>query len=120
MISTRVHGIIDYATAALLILSPYLFGFATGGIEHWIVEIVGVALLGMSLLTRYELAVKRVIPLGTHLAADMAAGALLAVSPWLFGFADIIWWPHLLIGLMEIVVALMTRRVTEYDIEGRP
>jgi hypothetical protein len=113
MISTRAHGMIDYATAALLILSPYLFGFATGGIEHWIVEIVGVALLGMSLLTRYELSVAKVIPLGTHLAVDLGAGVLLAVSPWLFGFADVIWWPHLLIGLMEIAVSVLTRRVPD-------
>jgi hypothetical protein len=113
MISTRLHGVIDYATAALLILSPYLFGFATGGIEHWIVEIVGVALLGMSLLTRYELSVAKVISLGTHLAVDLAAGVLLALSPWLFGFADVIWWPHLLIGLMEIAVSLLTRRVPD-------
>ncbi len=26
---TRVHGVIDYLTGALLIRAPYLFGFAT-------------------------------------------------------------------------------------------
>ncbi len=113
MISTRTHGVIDYVTAALLILSPYLFGFATGGIEHWIVEIVGVALLGMSLVTRYELSIAKIIPLRAHLGVDLAAGILLAVSPWLFGFAEVIWWPHLLIGLMEIAVSLLTRRVPD-------
>jgi hypothetical protein len=113
MISTRTHGVIDYVTAALLILSPYLYGFATGGIEHWIVEIVGVALLGMSLVTRYELSIAKIIPLRAHLGVDLAAEVLLAVSPWLFGFAEVIWWPHLLIGLMEIAVSLLTRRVPD-------
>ena len=35
------------------------------------------------------------------------------ISPWLFGFADIIWWPHLLIGLTEIFVPMVTRREEE-------
>ncbi len=64
----------------------------------------------MSAITRYELSVAKIIPLGAHLGVDLATGILLAISPWLFGFADVIWWPHLLVGLMEIVVSLMTER----------
>lgn len=112
MIDTKTHGIIDYVTGALLIVAPYLFGFATGGIEQWLPQLLGVAIIVMSLLTRYELSVAKVIPLKVHLGVDMASGALLAVSPWLFGFADVIWWPHLLVGLMEIIVPLMTDRNT--------
>lgn len=110
ILSTRAHGVIDYLTGALLILAPYLFGFATGGVEQWLPQILGVAILVMSLITRYELSVAKIIPLGAHLGVDAAGGLLLAVSPWLFGFAEIIWWPHLLIGLMEIVVAAITER----------
>jgi SPW repeat len=102
--------VIDYLTGALLILAPYLFGFATGGIEQWLPQILGVALIGMSLITRYELSVAKIIPLGVHLGVDVVAGILLAISPWLLGFAEVIWWPHLLVGLMEIVVAAITER----------
>lgn len=110
MIDTRTHGIVDYVTGVLLILAPYLFGFATGGIEQWLPQLLGATTIVMSLLTRDELAVARIIPLRIHLGVDMLSGALLAASPWLFGFADMIWWPHLLVGLMEIVVPLVTRR----------
>ena len=110
ILSTRAHGVIDYLTGALLILAPYLFGFASGGVEQLLPQILGLAILGMSLITRYELSVAKIIPLGVHLAVDFAGGLLLAVSPWLFGFAEIVWWPHLLIGLMEIVVAAVTQR----------
>ncbi len=110
ILSTRAHGIIDYLTGALLILAPYLFGFSTGGIEQLLPQILGLAILGMSLITRYELSAAKIIPLGVHLTVDFVGGLLLAVSPWLFGFAEIIWWPHLLIGLMEIVVAVITQR----------
>ncbi|HEV7436256.1 MAG TPA: hypothetical protein VGO22_15500 [Pseudorhizobium sp.] len=110
MISTRTHGIIDYLTGGLLILAPYLFGFATGEIEQWLPQVIGATIIAMSLLTKYELSVARVIPLNVHLGVDVLGGILLAASPWLFGFSDLIWWPHLLIGIMEIVVPLMTRR----------
>lgn len=62
----------------------------------------------MSLVTNYELSVAKLLQLKVHLGVDMESGVLLAISPWLFGFAQVIWWPHLLVGLMEIVVPLMT------------
>lgn len=110
MISTRTHGIIDYATGALLLVAPYLFGFANGGIAQWLPQLLGAMTIVMSLFTDYELSISKAIPLRVHLGMDMVSGALLALSPWLFGFAGLIWWPHLLVGLMEIVVPLMTRR----------
>lgn len=114
IIGTRAHGVIDYLTGILLILAPWLFGFATGGVEQWLPQLLGAMTIVMSLLTRYELSIAKVIPLNVHLGLDMASGALLAVSPWLFGFAGIIWWPHLLVGLMEIVIPLMTRRQPDF------
>lgn len=48
-----------------------------------------------------------------HLLLDVASGALLAVSPWLFGFSDRVLWPHLILGLLEIGAGLMTRTVPE-------
>lgn len=110
MIDTRTHGILDYATGALLLAAPYLFGFATGGIEQWLPQHLGAMTIAMSLFTDYELSISRAIPLRVHLGMDMVSGALLAVSPWLFGFAGLIWWPHLLVGLVEIVVPMLTRR----------
>ena len=110
MIDTRTHGILDYATGALLLAAPYLFGFATGGIEQWLPQLLGAMTIAMSLFTDYELSISRAIPLRVHLGMDMLSGALLAVSPWLFGFAGLIWWPHLLVGLVEIVVPMLTRR----------
>jgi hypothetical protein len=116
MIDTKTHGIIDYLTGALLIIAPYIFGFATGGVEQWLPQLLGAMIIVMSLLTRYELSVAKVIPLKVHLGVDVAGGVLLAVSPWLFGFAEVVWLPHLLIGLMEIVVPLITRRDARVDV----
>jgi hypothetical protein len=40
-------------------------------------------------------------PMAVHNFIDIAAGALLAASPWIFGFADEtanVWVPHLVVG----------------------
>ncbi len=108
-LSTRVHGIMDYAMGILLLASPYLFGFATGGVKQWLPMILGVAMIGMSLLTRYEWGAVRVIPMPLHLTIDGLSGALLAVSPWLFGFAREVYLPHLLFGLFSVVASFITR-----------
>ncbi len=119
MIDTRTHGMIDYATGALLLVAPYLFGFATGGVEQILPQIIGAAIILMSLITKYELSIAKIIPLNVHLGMDVASGALLAASPWLFGFANLIWWPHLLVGLMEIGVVIMTKRYAGAVTSGR-
>jgi hypothetical protein len=117
-ISTRTHGVIDYLMGALLIVAPYLLGFADGTAAQWIPQILGVALIGAALLTDYELGAVRMIPMPIHLGLDVAAGVLLAVSPWLFGFADRVFWPHLIFGLAEIGAGLTTRTVPETTAAG--
>jgi hypothetical protein len=108
-ISTRVHGYIDYLFAILLIVSPWIFGFAIGGAAQWLPVVLGAGIIVYSALTDYELGMTRAISMPVHLGIDVAGGLLLAVSPWLFGFADIVFWPHLLLGLIEIGTALMTK-----------
>lgn len=109
-IPTRIHGMLDYAMGPLLIVAPWLFGFARGGAETWVPVALGVGALLYSLMTDYELGVARVISVPTHLGLDGAAGLLLAVSPWLFGFAEVVWVPHLVLGLLELGAALMTKK----------
>jgi hypothetical protein len=108
-IPTRTHGVLDYVVGAFLIIAPYLLGFADGTAAQWIPQILGAAAIGAGLLTDYELGAVRVIPMRVHLFLDIASGALLAVSPWLFGFADRVWLPHVIFGLFEIGAGLMTQ-----------
>jgi SPW repeat len=118
-LSTRAHGVIDYLTGILLLAAPYLFGFATGGPEQWVPMAIGAGILVMSLITDYELSIARLIPMPAHLAVDGLGGALLAASPWLFGFSDRVYLPHLIVGLFEIGTSLMTRtRSSHSDVHG--
>lgn len=113
IIGTHTHGILDYVVGALLTVAPWLFGFANGGAETWIPVILGASALVYSLFTRYELGAIKVLPFKTHLTLDFVSGVLLAASPWLFGFAHIVYLPHLLVGLFEIVAAATTRTVPD-------
>lgn len=114
MIPTRIHGYIDYIVGALLIVAPFVLGFADGTAAQWVPVILGASAIAYSLATDYELGAVRVLPMRVHLALDMGSGALLAASPWLFQFADRIWWPHVLVGVMEIVIPLLTSPTPEH------
>jgi hypothetical protein len=110
MISTKAHGIIDYVVAVLLIAAPYIFGFANGGAAQWVPMLLGASIIVYSLLTRYELSLAKLIPMPVHLGIDAIGGVLLLASPWLFGFAELIWWPHVVVGVAELAVVAMSRR----------
>lgn len=108
-ISTRAHGVADYFMAVLLIASPWLFGFAAGGAETWIPVIIGAGAIVYSLMTAYEMGVVPALSMKTHLVLDLAAGLVLIVSPWVFGFSGEIWIPHVVFGVLEIGAALTTK-----------
>lgn len=108
-ISTRAHGVLDYLIGVLLIAAPWLLGFAEGGAETWIPVILGATVIVYSLLTNYELGVVRRIEMPVHLWFDGLGGAFLAISPWVFGYADVVWVPHVLVGLLEIGAAAFTQ-----------
>ena len=107
-IPTQVHGILDYLIGILLILAPFVLGFAQGGAETWVPIIIGAGVILYSLFTDYELGAVRRIPMRTHLWLDAIGGIILAISPWLFAFSAIVWVPHLVVGLLEIGTALFT------------
>ncbi|WP_200840717.1 SPW repeat domain-containing protein [Geminicoccus flavidas] len=111
-LSTRAHGALDYIVAIILIGLPYMAGTADRSFGQWIPILLGISIIVYSLLTRYELAIVRLIPMPVHLILDAGGGVLLIASPWLFGFAERSWVPFVLIGLFEIATALMTRTDT--------
>ena len=118
-IPTGAHGVVDYLMGVVLVGAPYVLGFglnpetglAVNNAATYVPVTLGFALILYSLLTNYELGVVRRIPMRVHLGLDAASGALLALSPWLFGFASIIWIPHVILGLIEAGTALFTETV---------
>lgn len=110
-----MHGILDYAVGALLIALPWLLGFARGGAETWVPVAAGAAALLYSAVTDYELGLVRRLPMPVHLWLDAASGLLLGLSPWLFGFDETVWIPHVAAGAFEIAAAFLTHTVPGYE-----
>lgn len=68
----------------------------------------GLLLVVYNLMTDYEWGLFKIIPMPAHLTLDVTSGVVLAISPWLFGFADHLWIPNLLMGEVQIGVAILT------------
>lgn len=112
-IPTRVHGMLDYLLGIVLLVAPWLLDFSDNDTATWVTVALGAAIILYSLLTDYELGVVRAIPMQMHLGLDFVSGLVLAASPWIFGFDETVWVPHVILGIVEIGTALMTYRTPE-------
>ena len=122
-IPTRFHGILDYIVGLALIGAPWIFGFVPADTAAWSYEtytpiVLGALLIVQSVFTNYEWGVFKYINMPNHLYLDMLLGVVLACSPWLFNFADYVYKPHLIVGLAEVVLAVITQRAPQRATPG--
>src|SRR5687768_6564112 len=104
LINTKLHGILDYVVSLVLISSPWLFAFGKDGAETWVPVILGSFSIIYSVFTNYERGLVKVISMRKHLVLDLVSALALAFSPWIFAFADHVWAPHVIFGVLELVV----------------
>jgi hypothetical protein len=109
ILTPKVHGILDYLVSVLLIASPWIFHFAHGGAETRVPVILGTMTILYSLITIYDYSIITVIPFSAHLVMDTISGIILFLSPWIYGFADTVFLPHVIFGTLELCVVLMTQ-----------
>jgi hypothetical protein len=116
-IPTRYHAPLDYIVGVLLIAAPWIFQLSDHGAATVVSIVLGVGLIGYSLFTNYELGVWKVAPMAVHNLIDIVAGAFLAGSPWVFGFADEsanVWVPFVVVGLAAVFLGLTTKQTGGY------
>jgi hypothetical protein len=111
LISSKTHGILDYAIGIMLIVVPLTPDDITKHREVWIAVIMGVIICLYSIFTNYELGRFKMLSMRTHLLLDIVSALLLAASPWLFNFYERIYLPFVLVSILEIVVVLLSDRV---------
>jgi len=109
-ISTRTHGLLDFAVPVGLMLAPKLLGFDDDEKASRVPRMMAVTHVAYSLFTDYEKGLVRKLPMRGHLALDAGSAMLLAASPWLLGFAGRVSAPHVAAGLMELGIAAATER----------
>lgn len=113
MLSTRIHGILDYAMAAFLIIFPWPAGFSKFTWAPWVMLVLGVGILIYSLLTRYEAGYLGLLSFKSHLWLDALAGVILATSPWLLRFAHHTFVVHVASGLFILLAVVLTRSIAK-------
>jgi SPW repeat-containing protein len=117
-IPTKVHAPLDYIVGVALIAAPWIFQFSEHRAATIVPIVLGIGLIAYSLLTDYELGVWKVAPMAVHNLIDIAAGTLLATSPWIFGFADEtanVWVPHLVVGIAAVFLGVTTKQSGGYS-----
>ena len=78
LFSTKVHGVLDYATVVNL---PALFRLLGGSADTVrLADRSALAILVYSLLTRYERGVVKLLPMPAHFALDALLGTVLCAA----------------------------------------
>ena len=110
-IPLNAHAALEPLMAVLIIASPWIFGFSDVSEAKTICIIVGAVMLLAGSLTRWRFSLVKLIPLRTHFATDLLLGALLILSPFIFGFSDQGGATRfmIIVGALELLTALGTR-----------
>jgi SPW repeat-containing protein len=117
LLSTRTHTIIGLVVGVVLLVAPWLLGFADEGGAAMMVPIcVGIFILLSELTTTSPVSPLKLVPMRIHIIMDVLTGVFLLASPWLFGFSDLelnAWLPHVIVGVLVAGYALVTRTADE-------
>jgi hypothetical protein len=81
------HGLLEYAAGALLVVSPFVFGFDSGSAKAAAI-VIGVFVLVVASITEAPTGISKSLPLPVHVLIDFALAGVLIASPFLFGFSD--------------------------------
>lgn len=111
LLPLNAHAMLEPLIGAVLIASPWIFGFSDVNDAKVVSIAVGVVILIAGALTDWRVSLARVIPLRVHLITDLALAAVLVLAPFVLGFADEGGATRFMViaGVLEIAATLSTR-----------
>lgn len=115
-ITPRVHGVLDYATAAATLLAPRLFGFPKSAAA--LCYALGGGYTGLSLITNYPLAAKRLVPFKAHGVVEGLIGVALPALPAALGFSRHRAARNFVFGLTALTAVVAA--LTDWNAPERP
>ena len=86
LIPRPLHAVLDYLWGIAFTFAPEVGGFEKNEVANAYSKARGLSMIGISMLTRYELGVIRIIPYNGHLVSDFAGALFGFAAPWLLGF----------------------------------
>ncbi len=109
LIPRPVHGVMDYLWSTGLFAAPQLFGFSDDERAVLFCRTKAGTAFAMSLFTRYELGLIKVLPMTGHLVLDGISGAMFCGAPLLFPEEETsVTGTLVALGLFELGVTLTT------------
>jgi hypothetical protein len=119
-INTKLHAILDYALAFLLLL-PWIVTFNAKSPDSILFFFLGSIIIIYSLMTDYELGMVKLIPMKAHLAFDFVSGLILVLTPLLFDmYSYYMYWPAMLgvaMILLSVFSSSVSYRITRRDLD---
>ena len=107
-IPTKVHGVLDYMTAAFLHTLPRVMGWSRQVTAT--LDAAGASATAYSLMTDYELGLVKALPMKAHLTLDaLSGGMLIASAIALDDEDDDVRATIAALGAFEIAAALLSR-----------
>jgi hypothetical protein len=112
-IPTKVHGVLDYMTAAFLHTLPRVMGWSRQ--VTMTLDAAGASATAYSLMTDYELGAIKALPMKAHLTLDaLSGGALIGAAVMMDDEDDEVRATLAAIGAWEIAAALLSRTTRDY------
>ena len=109
-----VHGVIEYAAAALFIAAPFLFSFDSDTATA-VSIVAGVLILIVTATTAMPTGLIKEIPVQAHVVLDYMVAILLIASPFLFGFDEdgTATAFFIVLGVVHLLLTIATRFIRE-------
>ena len=109
-----VHGVIEYAAAALFIAAPFLFAFDSDTATA-VSIVAGVLVLIVTATTAMPTGLIKEIPVQAHVVLDYLLAILLIASPFLFGFDEdgTATAFFIVLGVVHLLLTIATRFIRE-------
>ncbi len=104
LITPRVHGMLDYATMLATAVAPRVLHFPRSARQA--AYVMAGSYSGLSALTDYPLALRRVVPFRTHGWVDRAMGLAIPALPWVLGFSRHRRARNFFLGLTGVTMAV--------------
>lgn len=118
-IALWLHNMVEYLTAALLIVTPFTLDFRSDT-ATWLSVAMGVVVLVVAVLSESSAGPIAAIPVRSHVVLDYVLAAFLITAPFLLGFSDenapTAWF--IAIGAVQLLVTLGTRFIDDPDAVG--
>lgn len=109
ILTPAIHGLLDYAAAAALIVLPFLLDLgAVSATAQWLSVAAGVGLVAYSLATDYAFGAFGLVSFGAHLVLDLLAAVAFVAAPFVFGWTGLVMGYYLVMGAGVLVVVALT------------